>query len=195
MSSQIFILVSRPSFYNFRNYTWAEVGTYAAGNAKPSSEPMTCHSTKALALEIDDPYGRTPKAFISLAQAIGLNEPQHRRTPSSHIDMSDSVLKSTILLSTRFLDDESDYHRGTPGYDSALPDPGATSKINMKATILASLWQHVPLWLGFFNIDTISPGSLWNCFDWTTDARWLNCSECNHTRCENCQRKRISCGV
>lgn len=164
MASQIYSSLHFPEYPPWGPlFPWGEVGVYPTGNAKHSSEPMTCRST------------------IPLAPAIGLNEPQHQRTPSFHSNMSYPML--------RFLDN-SDYSRGTTGYGSALPDPGGTSKPNMKATIPASLWQHILLWHDSINVDTTPQGSLRISCDWTTDVRWLSCSEC-----ENCERKCFKSGI
>ncbi|PMD24646.1 hypothetical protein NA56DRAFT_700292 [Hyaloscypha hepaticicola] len=139
------------------------------------------------AAERNDARVHDAEAYLPLGPAITLNETQHRRTASFNSDMSYSML--------RFLGGSDYYHRCSIEHDSTIFEPESLFRICMKAKILASLCQHILLWLDFVNVVTISPGSLWSCCDCTTDARWLNCSECNHTRCENRQRKCIKSGI
>ena len=126
-------------------------------------------------------------AYLPLGPAHNLNEAQHRRTISFHSNMAYSIL--------RFLGGGDYYHRGTTGHDSALLEPESHLQTYLQATILASLWQHILLWYDLVSVGTISTGSFWTCCDWTTQAAQLSSSECNHTRCENCQGKCIKSGI
>jgi hypothetical protein len=166
---------------------WAEIETYATGNTEDSSQPMACYIDPELELHLcgthfPNPYSHAAaENYLPLRTAIDLSEARHRRTTSFHSNMSYSMLG--------FLDEGDYYLHGAIGHDSALLEPELLARIGLKVTMLSNWWQYILMVHGSVNVGTIPPGSLRIPWHWTTDAWELTRSECNHTFCENWQRK------
>jgi len=98
---------TRPPVFNPDNCSCAETGTFINGDNHPDNDHPVCHyelsayhnqAQSSTASSISDACPEGPEhekpelscgnTYLPLAPEIGLNEPQHRRSSSSHHNMS-----------------------------------------------------------------------------------------------------------
>lgn len=97
---------TRPPVFNPDNCSCAETGTFANGDNRPVIDQQNTYQYESVAYhpqsstassisdtcpegpEHDEPRLTSGNTYLPLAPDTGLNEPQHRRSSSSHYDMS-----------------------------------------------------------------------------------------------------------